>query len=111
MTDGKNEGCLIVLGDFAAKFESSAQFEFCVTVEVERKGVRSGFEDEVCVEKKRIFVQKFASVAALRDLNRRRARAAGAEQIAIANLHTGQCAFVSIEPDPKTELFALGFLS
>src|SRR4029450_8183927 len=46
----------------------------------------------------------------LRDLDRGRPSSAGAEQIAIANLNTGEGAFVRIEADPKTEFLAFGFL-
>src|SRR6266480_7425505 len=45
-----------------------------------------------------------------RDLNRCRERTAIAEQIAIAHLHASECAFVSIESDPKTEFLAFCLL-
>src|SRR5206468_11915116 len=80
------------------------------SVVIKSEGKRSRGENKVCVQKERFLIKKFASVAALRDLDRCRTRTAGAEQIAVAGLNTGKCSFVSIEPDPKAKFLALGFL-
>jgi hypothetical protein len=65
MTDREGQGRLIVFGDFAAKFESSTQFKFCVPVVVKRQGEGSCGELEIGVKKERILVQNFAFVTAL----------------------------------------------
>ena len=46
----------------------------------------------------------------MRDLDGCGERTAVAKQIAIADLHTGECTFVSIEPAPKTKFLAFGLL-
>ena len=101
---------LVVLCNFTAQFDLSAQFELCVSVVVKSEGECSRGENKIGIEKERVLIKKFAPVAALRDLNRCRTRTARAEQIAIANLNTSKRALVSVKSKPKTEFLALGFL-
>src|SRR4030095_11067304 len=110
MTRRKSQRRLVVFGNFAAKLESSTQFKFCVPIVIESESKHSRSEHKICVKKERIFIQNFASIAALRDLNGCGERAAVAEQIAIADLHAGECPFVSVESDPKTKFLAFGLL-
>src|SRR5437868_7154630 len=101
---------LVILCNFAAQLDSSAEFELCVSVVIKSEGERSRGENKICVEKERVLIKKFAPIAALRDLDRCRTRTAGAEQIAIADLNTSKRALVSVESKPKTEFLAFGFL-
>src|SRR5215469_987295 len=103
MSNGHGQANLIVFANFAGPVEVSAQFKFCVAVVIKGKGARSGSEGNVCVQKEWIFVQKFATIAALRNLDRCRSRTASAKQVAITDLHTAEYAFVSIEAPPKTK--------
>ena len=78
---------LVVLCNFTAQFDLSAQFELCVSVVVKSEGECSRGENKIGIEKERVLIKKFAPVAALRDLDRCRTRTAGAEQIPIAGLN------------------------
>ena len=110
MTDREDQSSFVIFRNFAAEFESSAQLELCVAIIIKSEGVCSRAENKVCVKKERVLVQNLAFIAALRDFDRCRHRTAVAEQIAVTNLHTGERAFVSVEPHPETKFLALGFL-
>src|SRR5262245_3602814 len=110
MTNSKDERGFVIFRNFAAQLESSAQLKFCVAIVIESEGVHFRCKNKICVKEERVLIQNFASIAALRDLNACGHRAAVAEQIAIADLHTGKCPFVSVEPDPKTKFLAFGLL-
>src|SRR5580765_7153958 len=110
MTRRKSQRRLVVFCNFATELESSTHFKFCVPIIIKRQSECSRCENKICVKEERVLIQNFASIAALRDLNGCGERTAVAEQIAIADLHTGECAFVSIEPAPKTKFLAFGLL-
>src|SRR5438034_754599 len=106
MANGKDERGLVIFRNFAAQLEASAQLKFCVTIVIEGEGVHFRRENKICVKEERVLIRNFASITALRDLDGCGHRAAVAEQIAIADLHTGKCRFVSVESDPKTKFLA-----
>src|SRR5262245_51202977 len=110
MTGRKSQRGFVVFGNLAAELKSPAQFKFCVPIIIKRQSECSRCEDKICVKEERVLIQNFASIAALRDLNGCGERAPVAEQIAIANLHTGECPFVGVESAPKTKFLAFGFL-
>src|SRR6478672_12794165 len=110
MTRRKSQRRLVVFGNFATELESSTHFKFCVPIIIKRQSECSRCENKICVKEERVLIQNFASIAALRDLNGCGERTAVAEQIAIADLHAGEYAFVSIESDPKTKFLAFGLL-
>src|SRR5689334_9860591 len=108
MTRRKSQRCLVVFGNFATELESSTDFKFCVPIVIKRQSECSRCENKICIKEKRVLIQNFTSIAALRDLNRCGERTTVAEQIAVADLHAGECSFVSIEPAPKTKFLAFG---
>src|SRR6476646_11576778 len=108
MARRKGQRRLVVFRNFATERESSTHFKFCVPIVIKRQSECSRCENKVRVKEERVLIQNFTSIAALRDLNGCGERTAIAEQIAIADLHTGECAFVSIEPAPKTKFLAFG---
>src|SRR5438552_3923009 len=106
MARRKSQRGLVVFRNLAAELESSAQFKFRVPIIIKRQSECSCCEDKIRIKEERVLVQNFPSIAALGDLNGCGKRPPVAEQIAIADLHAGECAFVSVEPNPKTKFFA-----
>src|SRR5215211_6715505 len=110
MTRRKSQRRLVVFGNFAAELKSPAQFEFRVPIIIKRQSEYFRRKNKIRVKEERVLIQNFTSIAALRDLDRCSNRPAVAKQIAIADLHPGECAFISVEADPKTKFLAFGLL-
>src|SRR6476646_4213898 len=110
MTRRKSQRRLVVFGNFATQLESSTHLKFCVPIVIKRQSECFRRKNKIRVKEERVLIQNFASIAALRDLDGRGERATVAEQITIADLHAGECAFVGVEPAPKTEFLAFGLL-
>src|SRR6478752_4790809 len=110
MARRKGQRRLVIFRNFTTELESSTHFKFCVPIVIKRQSECSRCENKVRVKEERVLIQNFTSIAALRDLNGCGERTAVAEQIAIADLHAGECPFVSVEPDPKTKFLAFCFL-
>src|SRR6478609_6912819 len=110
MTRRKSQRRLVVLGNFATELESSTHFKFCVPIVIKRQSECSRCENKVRLKEERVLIQNFTSIAALRDLNRCGERATVAKQIAVADLHAGECPFVGVESHPKTKFLAFGLL-
>src|SRR3954451_19148157 len=60
---------LVVLCDFAAQLESSAQLKFCVAIVIKRQRKCSRCENKIRIKEERVLVQDFTSVTSLRNLN------------------------------------------
>src|SRR5947208_3993562 len=86
VTSGKNQTDFVLLGQLPAKFNAVADFEFCIAVVIESECSRAVPEIKIGVEQKRIFIDHFAFVTALRNFRRQSERATVAEQVAVAKL-------------------------
>ena len=70
MTDGKDQTGFVLFRYLAVELDPIAQLKLGVAVVIKSKCGRPIFETEVGIEKKRIFENKFAFVAALRNFRR-----------------------------------------
>ena len=66
MTGGENQTDLILLGELARQFYSITKLEFRITIIIEGQRKYAVLETEIGIEKKGVFVENFAFVAARR---------------------------------------------
>ena len=70
MTGGENQTGFVLLCELARQFYSITKLEFRITIIIEGERKQAVLETEIGIEKKRVFVENFAFVAALRNFRR-----------------------------------------
>ncbi len=99
MTGGENQPGFILLCEIAGQFNPVTKLEFRITIIIEGERKQAVLEAEIGIEKKGVFVENFAFVAALRNFRGDGNRASVTEQIAVAILHPENPAFESAIAD------------
>ncbi len=65
MPHGEDQAGLVLLCNFAGKFDSTAQVKFRVAIKIKSDRGKTSLEGEIGIKEKWVFIQDFASISAL----------------------------------------------